>query len=113
MPLELKSPPIPTISQPVQLFLGGSAAGVRVAFCKVIQSKGEISAVREEYDRLANNQREVAYVYELSQYDENSRISDAHAGKRQVTRRLGLVNASYLKKNINVQGDVGQEGEQV
>jgi hypothetical protein len=38
---------------------------------------------------------------------------NAHAGKRQVVRRLGLVNPFYLKKDIDVQGDVGKEREQV
>jgi hypothetical protein len=91
----------------------GLAAVVRVAIGKVIQSKRKISGEREDDQPLADNQRHVAYAYELDEDYQNSCVSDAHAGKRQVMRRLGPVNAFYLKKNINVQSYVGKKREQV
>jgi hypothetical protein len=79
---------------------------------KVIQSKRKISGERKDDEPVADNQRNVAYAYELDEDYQNRRVSDAHADKRQVIRRLGPVNTFYLKKNINIQSYVGQEREQ-
>ena len=84
-----------------------------VAICKVVKRKCKIGGEREGDEPLADDQWHIAYVNELDHDDQNRRVPDAHAGKRQVVRRLGLVNPFYLKKNIDVQGDVGQEREQV
>lgn len=83
------------------------------AICKVIQSKHKISSEREGDESLADNQREVAYADELDEYYQNRRVSDAHAEERQVTRRLCVANASCLENDVNIQGDVREEREQV
>jgi hypothetical protein len=89
----------------------GSAAGMRAPIGKVIQSKRKISGEREDDEPLADNQRNVAYAYELDEDYQNRHVPDAHAGKRQVMRRLGPVDTLYLEKNINIQRYVGKERE--
>ena len=83
------------------------------AICKIIHSKCKICAEREEDEPLANDQRHIAYADEFDHDDHYRRIPDAHAGQRKVARRIGLVDPLYLKQDVDVQGDVGKEREQV
>ena len=87
--------------------LGTSVAGRRGAIGNVIHSKRKIRRERKDDEPLADNQKHVAYAYELDEDYHNCCVPDAHADKRQVMRRLGSVDTFYLKKNINVQSYVG------